>query len=607
MTPREIAALFMEMEQRLIASLKRNLSRHRKWEQEEGFSWPAWQAEKIRSLESYRRQNRKIIAEYRPVIDAATARLLYDQYEEGYGEETEALEQLLGPEPEKKAQTLPKAPPGESEFFGTDKAKMDALIEDINATFHKAESATFRMMDDVYRRTIYRAETALSGGTDDIWKAVDMATADFLRQGITCIRYKNGRLVNIASYAEMALRTAATRAKLRGEAAKRRERGLDTVLVSQYGACSETCLPWQGRAYIDDVWGGFTGETDGRGRGLSKDGSWYPLLSTALEGGLFHPNCRHTLVDWKKGVTREPEALDRETCLKKSRLEQQQRAMERKVRKYKRLQEGTLDPEKAKEYGRKVREAQGELREFIREHGDVFSRKYQREKNRGPASIQQTEQYKMMFPWGKKEPASSSGGNASQVIESAVKTMEQDFPILKKYPVPQEFKVLEPGNPGQATIDIFPDGTVQLSVAFNQEMWDNIDSIRALVEQEARTGAHTASLLPESVVYHEYGHVLHQLLSLKRAGWDGKSRLSLMQTEIYRQEYFKITQEIYLAAFTDEGYEEIQQIIGDQLGQRALENQRELIAECFAAHYSGLSSTVASSIVRYFRKSMKGR
>lgn len=52
--------------------------------------------------------------------------------------------------------------------------------------------------------------------------------------------------MNISTYAEMALRTAGTRAMLMGEAAQRERLGIDTVLVSQYGACSKTCLPWQG-------------------------------------------------------------------------------------------------------------------------------------------------------------------------------------------------------------------------------------------------------------------------------------------------------------------------------------------------------------------------
>lgn len=47
-------------------------------------------------------------------------------------------------------------------------------------------------------------------------------------------------MVNIASYAEMALRTNSTRAMLLGEAQLRERMNIDTVLVSQYGGCSET-------------------------------------------------------------------------------------------------------------------------------------------------------------------------------------------------------------------------------------------------------------------------------------------------------------------------------------------------------------------------------
>lgn len=103
----------------------------------------------------------------------------------------------------------------------------------------------------------------------------------------------------------MALRTAATRSMLLGEAQRRVELGVDTVLVSQYGACSETCLPWQGKIYIDDVWGMWDGERSGD-RGLSNDGHWYMLLSAAVNKGLFHPNCRHTLLTWRYGDSIPP-------------------------------------------------------------------------------------------------------------------------------------------------------------------------------------------------------------------------------------------------------------------------------------------------------------
>lgn len=210
-------------------------------------------------------------------------------------------------------------------------------------------------------------------------QAVDMAVKDFLAAGINCIQYRNGRLVNIATYAEMAIRTASLRSYLRGEATRREALGIDTVLVSQYGACSDTCLPWQGRVYIDDVWGAFAGERAGN-RGKSRSGKWHPLLSVAVEAGLFHPNCRHTLTTWFDGVSTKPEPMDADKVRETAKLERRQRRMEANVRRLKRLAEGTLDGDTAAEYRRNVRQAQAQLRRFIDQHSDQLRRDYWREK-----------------------------------------------------------------------------------------------------------------------------------------------------------------------------------------------------------------------------------
>ena len=85
MTAREIAALFEDLELRLIASLKRNLARHKAEEKDEGFDWPAWQAEKLHSLQRFRRENKSIMAEYSDPIDAETRALMRRQFAEADG------------------------------------------------------------------------------------------------------------------------------------------------------------------------------------------------------------------------------------------------------------------------------------------------------------------------------------------------------------------------------------------------------------------------------------------------------------------------------------------------------------------------------------------
>jgi hypothetical protein len=95
-------------------------------------------------------------------------------------------------------------------------AKVEALIEAVTNDLGKAEHTAFRLANDVYRQTIFRAQVYLDSGTMTLKQAIDMATKDFLDEGINCIQYSDGRRVNIASYAEMALRTASQRATFHG-------------------------------------------------------------------------------------------------------------------------------------------------------------------------------------------------------------------------------------------------------------------------------------------------------------------------------------------------------------------------------------------------------
>lgn len=357
MTWREIAKIFENVELALIRSLRRNLARHKAEEKEEGFDWTAWQAEKLREINRYRRENQTIMRAYTSTVDEDTAQLLCEQYEEGIGE--------TGPS-----------------FFGVNDQKLDSLIDDMQHTEQRAETAALRMMDDIYRRTIAQATVTMASGAATLPTAIDMATKDFLARGITCIQYKDGRRVNIADYVQMALRTNATRATLQGEAKRRDSMRIDTVLVSQYGGCSETCLPWQGRVYVDDVFGSWDGDRSSTW-GQSRNGKWYPLLSVAIKNGLFHPNCRHTLTTWIEGISRMPEPLDGRKVLQNYRLEQKQRTLEREARKWMRMRDGVQSPTLRKQYEKRARDAQTDLRTFIEQHDDVLRRDYWRENTFG--------------------------------------------------------------------------------------------------------------------------------------------------------------------------------------------------------------------------------
>lgn len=371
---KDIAKIFEEIELRLISSLKRNLKRHKAEEQRYGFEWSAWQAEKLKNMENFRRENLDIMNEYVDVIDDQTRQLMTEQFQEGQQQAQRSAQELSDE---------PITPIPDKHFFGVNEKKMAKLMEDVTTIEKTAETAALRMTDDIYRQTLNRVQLAMGTGSMTLNEAIDLATKDFLDKGINCIVYADGKRVNIADYVRMVLRTTSTRAALQGAAKRFAELGYDTVLVSQYGGCSKTCEHWQGQVYIDDVFTVWEGEKDEFQGKSNYCGEWFWLLSYAVKNGLFHPNCRHTMTQYIHGRTQIPEPIPVEKIKEQRELEQKQRAMERKVRKLKRFAAGTCDPDTAKEYRRKLRQAQHELKAFVEEHNEVLHRDYDREKYYG--------------------------------------------------------------------------------------------------------------------------------------------------------------------------------------------------------------------------------
>jgi hypothetical protein len=343
-----IVRIFEEIEQRLVQSLKRSLGGDKEYDS------TSWQAEKLRSLEKFRKKNAELMQEYTEQIDTETRQIMQEQFDEGVTE----------------ASTLPavqEAP--EPAFFGVDTTKVNKLIEDMTYLEKNAETAALRMTDDVYRQTVNRVQLAMSTGAMTLQQAIDTAVKDFLNQGINCIVYSDGRRVNIADYVRMALRTTATRAALQGKSAKFKSLGYDTVQVSSYSMCSKTCQPWQGRIYIEDTFSWWDGEVqeypDGILWGKSNYcGKWFPLLSSAIERGLFHPNCRHTIGLWRDGDPL-PESVDNSDTEQRYKLEQQQRALEREIRKAKRKVNGLSDPDNVRKAKAELGQVQKELEDFV--------------------------------------------------------------------------------------------------------------------------------------------------------------------------------------------------------------------------------------------------
>lgn len=337
----DIKKVMEEIELQLITSMKRTLWSHKEDEKAKGFDWPQWQALKIKQFEDYKKTNKEIFNNNTKGLNKYLYKHMKEQFKEGASRTNR--EAIKSGVIKKEDSQL-----GGS-FFGLNHRKLNALIKSTKSDMKDVKYATLRMANDQYRQIIYKAQVFANTGAGTVKQAVDMASKDFLTRGFNCIEYKNGTRHNIADYCDMAIRTANKRANLMGEGEMRKKLGNPLVYISKHGGACDKCTQWEGRVYIDDIWSG----------GIEKDGK-YPLLSTAVIGGLFHPRCQHGASTYYEGINNEPEEV---TKAKHNHNEKDRYAqyLQQIQKQYERLSAGSLLPENILNYKNKANELQNQI------------------------------------------------------------------------------------------------------------------------------------------------------------------------------------------------------------------------------------------------------
>lgn len=334
---REIAQIYRDMELYLIKSMQRNLARHLAEEADAGLRYPQWQTEKLKELKRYQRENRQIISSRTRGLSDRVSEHMKAELRQGSKHELKRYKKALG-KGYKSAKTMRKS------FFKVNDRKISGMINALQNDLGAANTAVLRMMNDTYRQTIFRAGMYASNGVMTETQAYDMAVKDFLERGINCIEYRDGRRVNIADYASMAVRTANQRAYMVGEGEFRKSIGETLVIISHHASACKLCRPFERKVLIDDVYSG----------GKPDDGD-YMLLSEAMKLGLFHPRCRHGLGTYYPELEEINHYNNEENDV--SDYGRYNRAhIENMVQRYKRLTVGSVDPENVARYQAKLKE-----------------------------------------------------------------------------------------------------------------------------------------------------------------------------------------------------------------------------------------------------------
>ena len=392
----DIASAFEDIEMSLIKSMRNNMKRHINEEYDEGINWTQWQAEMLAGLSQYRAENQDVLKGYMGRINAELDAAIRDAYATGESEQEIELLKAI-----KSGYKPPKNANGgniEGAFFRTNQRKLNALVKATTDDMKKAETAMLRMQNDIYRKTLFKAQMFYNTGAGSMWKCVDMATKDFLSAGYNCVQYKNGARVNIASYSEMALRTANKRAGIMGQANFREKYGINLVKVTARGTACPMCTPYLGKVFVDDVWGSGTKEE-------SKE-TGYPLLSSAVNNGLYHPNCKDSCSTFYEGINQPAKELTQEQeeeIRRRYNLEQEQRYLERNYKKNMRLGNGCLDQQDAQKYFGRASQYKNKLIDLCDKNPDVLRLDKQRLSLRGVLSVDNAGRISVTNKTNKKE------------------------------------------------------------------------------------------------------------------------------------------------------------------------------------------------------------
>lgn len=357
----DVSRAFERIENELLESMTRNLKKHKAEETELGIEWTQWQAIQLEELQRFKLEAaQKYGLEFKSMNKKIRETIANASLQGASDEELNILKAL------EKGYVLKRERGLSAGFFQTNQKRLDALMNAVEHDMKTAQTAVLRYANDQYRKIIFQSQVAASSGALTYEKAVDMATSDFLKNGINCITYSNGAVHNIVSYADMAVRTASKRAYLMGEGQKRQEWGISTVILNKrFNACP-LCMPFEGKVLIDDVWSG----------GSSKDGP-YPLMSSAMAAGLYHPNCKDKHSTYFEGISSKPESryYEEKPVIKERQLiENKLNHAKRQAKSYNRLSKNSLDAENQETYRARATKWNDNVKQY-REQLDSFEEK----------------------------------------------------------------------------------------------------------------------------------------------------------------------------------------------------------------------------------------
>lgn len=345
---RAIGVIYQDAEAALLDLLQRALA--------QGIESPQWAELKLRSIGNLRAAVEEVTRGLQHDADGAIGRAIHEAYRRG----GQAAVAELGALPEGLRHAASKALPGAR--------AADRLAAETVASTRPLYQRILRAVPDAYRAIVQRASGSVLLGGLTRRQAAQRALDQFAGRGITGFTDSAGRNWDMASYAEMAVRSATGRAAVQGHIDRLEAIGEQLVIVSDAPLECPLCAPWEGEVLaINGQSGPHTlrlqhAVNNGQPVAVHVAGS----LPEARAAGLFHCNCRHSLSLYLPGVTSRPASPPHPGGATYEDT-QQQRYLERQVRQWKRRAAVAMNEDGRRTATARVRIYQGRIRQLTAE------------------------------------------------------------------------------------------------------------------------------------------------------------------------------------------------------------------------------------------------
>lgn len=219
-----------------------------------------------------------------------------------------------------------------------------------------------RRTEDIWRAIVSEATGYTVTGAMTPQQAAQRAFTRMARDGMGFFVDSAGRKWGLDTYAEMATRTATTRALIAGHTETMVQRGVDLVVVSAHPNPAPVCAPYERK--VLSLSGKYSAGTHRVGDAI------VPVTATldeAVDNGLLHPNCRHRFSAYVPGFTdlTPPEPDEGHEGYKAT---QKQRYLERQIRASKRMEAAAIDDDALAKAQKRRRNYQAQLRDHVDKH-----------------------------------------------------------------------------------------------------------------------------------------------------------------------------------------------------------------------------------------------